>query len=227
MVLIAGLAAGLAVQGLVSGAQALFGIKEYRKGKERMAALERPEYEIPEEVAANLEAAKGATPGGIPDPAMQGYIRNIRGLGAGTMENLEDRGLGLAGASGIFREQATAYRSLLGLDAQARDRQKEVIANNLAQARLTSAGFKERQFDINMFQPYMQDYMSAQSMMGSGMQNIGLGIGGISNIAGIGLGGLGGGQAGAGVAQPSSLAPGASSLNLQQNPNPMQAYGGW
>ena len=213
------------VGGATAIGQTFFGTRQYRKGKEQMAELERPEYEIPGEVEANLEAAKAAKAEGLDPYSKDLYVEGIGRSTMGAMGSLQDRGLGVAGASGIFQKQSDAYRNLLGLDAQARDRQKEVIANNLAQARLTSAGFKERQFDINMFQPYMQDYMAAQSMTGAGMQNIGLGFGSLAKSAGMGATALE--QTGSGVAQPGPLPPGASSLNLQQNPNPMQAYGGW
>jgi len=175
-----------AIPAIIGGAtavgQTLFGARQYRKGKEEMEALERPEYEIPEEVAANMTAAELAAMEGLPAEQKQAYVENIQRATGGAMASLQDRGLGVAGASGIFQQQSDAYRNLLGMDVQARQQGQQ----NLAQARLTSAGFKDRDFDINQMQPYMQDYMGAQSMTGAGLQNIGLGIGSISNIAGIG-----------------------------------------
>jgi len=191
-----GIATGLAISAgvglLSSGIKSFFGRSQYRKGKEAMETLERPEYEIPPEVAANLTAAELAAMEGLPAEQKQAYVENIQRATGFAMGSLQDRGLGVAGASGIFQQQSDAYRNLLGMDVAARRQGQQ----NLAQARLTSAGFKEREQDINLFQPYMQDYMAAQSMMGAGMQNIAGGLQDITQLAGataMGFGSLGGG----------------------------------
>jgi len=167
-----GIATGLAISAgvglLSSGIKSFFGRSQYRKGKEAMETLERPEYEIPPEVAANLTAAELAAMEGLPAEQKQAYVENIQRATGFAMGSLQDRGLGVAGASGIFQQQSDAYRNLLGMDVAARRQGQQ----------------KEREQDINLFQPYMQDYMAAQSMMGAGMQNIAGGLQDITQLAG-------------------------------------------
>jgi len=86
----------------------------------------------------------------------------------------------MAGAANIFQQQSNAYRQLLSMDAGARQQNQ----GNLADARLTMAGYREKQQQINEFQPYQQDYLAAQAQMGAGMQNMGLGFGSAINTGG-------------------------------------------
>tara|TARA_R100001530_G_C4272909_1_gene143585 strand:+ start:38 stop:634 length:597 start_codon:yes stop_codon:yes gene_type:complete len=194
MVPVLGIGAGIAIAGglgvLSSGIKSLFGSSQYRKGKREMAALERPEYVIPPEVAENMTAAELRAMEGLPPEQKQAYVENIQRATGDAMASLQDRNLGVAGASGIFQQQSDAYRNLLGMDVAARQQGQQ----NLAGARLTMASFKDREQDINKFQPYMQDYMAAQSMMGAGMQNIGSGLQDITQLSGIGAMAYGGGQ---------------------------------
>jgi len=154
-----------------------FGLSQYFKGKKAAADLVRPEYEIPPEIAQNMSAAQLQALEGLPAEQKQQYVENIQRGTQQAMGSLTDRGLGVAGAAGIFQQQSDAYRNLLGMDVQARQQAQ----GNLADARLTMAGYREKQQQINEFQPYQQDYLAAQAQMGAGMQNIGLGFGATIN----------------------------------------------
>jgi hypothetical protein len=167
------------ISGTASLGQAAIGGLQYQKGKKIGSETVRPEYVIPEEVAANLTAAELAALEGLSAEQKQAYVENIQRSTQGAMASLKDRNLGVTGASAIHQKESDAYREMMGMDVAA----KQLAEKNLAQARLTSAGFKERQFDINQMQPYMQDYMESQALMGSGLQNIGLGFGTIANTA--------------------------------------------
>jgi len=187
MVLVAGLGAAIAVGAGSSFLKSMFGRHQYKKGLREMETLDRPEYVIPEEVAANMTAAELAALEGLPAEQKQAYVENIKGTTANLIGEMPE-GLKSGAASGLLQQQTRAFRELLGMDVAARKQGQQ----DLAQARLTSAGFKERQFDINQMQPYMQDYMAAQSMMGAGMQNIGGGLQDITQLAGIGAMAYGG-----------------------------------
>lgn len=171
------MAVGAAIAGVGALVQTGFGLSQYFKGKKAAENLVRPEYQIPPEVAQNLSAAEMAALEGLPAQQKQEFVENIQRGGQQAMASLTDRGLAVAGASGIFQQQTDQYRSLLGADVAARQQAQ----GNLAEARLTSASFAEKQQQINEFQPYQQDYLSAQAQMGAGMQNIGLGFGSLIN----------------------------------------------
>ncbi len=183
---------GGAIQGTVGLVQAGFGLSQYKKGVKAAEALVRPVYEIPPEIAQNLSQAEMAALEGLPAEQKQQFVENIQRGGQQALGSLSDRGLGVAGAGGIFQQQTDAYRDLLAADVGAR---REAQAD-VASARLTQAGFKERAFDINVFQPYTQSYLEAQALQGAGLQNIG---GGLQTVAKSGetfAGGMGGGGGG-------------------------------
>ena len=100
--------------------QAGFGLAQYFKGKKAAASLVRPEYEIPPEIAQNMSAAELQALEGLPAEQKQQYIENIQRGSNEARGAATDRGLGVAGAVGIFQQQSDAYRNLLGMDAQAR-----------------------------------------------------------------------------------------------------------
>lgn len=180
---------GASVQGTAGLVQAGFGLSQYKKGVRAAEALVRPIYVIPPEIKQNLTQAEAAALEGLPAEQKKQYVENIQRGSQQAMGSLGERGLGVAGVSGIFQQQTDAYRQLLAADVGAR---KEAQAG-LSQARLTQASFTERAFDINQMQPYTQSYLEAQALQGAGLQNIG---GGLQTVAKSGetfAGGMGGG----------------------------------
>lgn len=144
-----------------------FGIYQYKKGQKQLESLERPEYEIPEEIRQNLTQAQLMALEGLPTEQKQQFVENIQRTMQSGLRATRDRGLGLAGISGLAQQQTDAFRQLLGIDVSARQANQQ----QLATARGSLAGFKERAFDINEMQPYIQDYLQAQALVGSGTQN--------------------------------------------------------
>ena len=127
---------------------------------------------------------------GLPTEQKQQFVENVQRTMQSGLRGLSERGTGLAGIEGLAQQQIDAFRTLLGQDVAARQANQA----QLAQARGTMAGFKEKAFDINQMQPYIQDYLQAQAMMGAGSQNIMGGIQTAGQTAGqmFGLGGGGG-----------------------------------
>jgi hypothetical protein len=170
---------GAGVQAIGSLAQGLFGSTQYKRGKKMLAGLERPTYEIPSEIKQNLTQAQLQALEGLPAEQKQSFVENIQRAMTSGQQALTERGLGVAGASGLVQQQIDAYKGLMGQDVAARQANLE----NLASARGTMASFKERAFDINQMQPFLQQQEQAQQMMGAGQQNIGGAIsGGLGNI---------------------------------------------
>ena len=236
-----------AVMGTALTVKGITGFIQHRKGKKEMARLKgkRPQYTIPTGVTENerrakerLKEAERETPGGLPEPTLQFGIENIQRAGQTGFAGAREQGKASAISGNIFQKQADAYRELLGMDVLTRERQKQWIQQNiqaydrnLAQANLTSAGFQERQWDINQMQPYLQDYMAAQALVGTGWQNMAQAGSQAGNMAGMGASAFGGGQGTGGGQTPggSAYTPSSSpnSLNLQTSEYPMRDYGGW
>lgn len=170
---------GGATEGTAGIAQTVGGYALYKKGKEALEALVRPEFEIPEEIRQNLTQAQLLALEGLPTEQKQQFVENIQRTMQSGLASLQERGTGLAGVTTLAQQQMDAYRTLLGQDVAAR----QAGQAGLAQARGTMAGFKERQFDINLMQPYIQDYLTAEAEMGAGLTNI---FGGVSTIASSG-----------------------------------------
>lgn len=145
-----------------------YGAYQFIQGQKAKKGLERPEYEIPEEIKANLSQAELMALEGLPAQQKQEYIENIGRATATGLRGLKTRKAGLAGVEGLAQTETDAYKQLLGMDVAA----KRQNIQNLMSQRETMAGFKERQFDINKMQPYLQKYGEAQAMIGAGAQNI-------------------------------------------------------
>ena len=192
---------GLAIGSLAaSAAQGIYGAYQYQKGLKQAELLERPEYEIPEEIRQNLTQAQLMSLEGLPTEQKQQFVENVQRTMQTGLRGVSERGMGIAGIEGLAQQQIDAYRTLLGQDVA--DRQANL--GNLAQARGKLAGFKEREFDINKMQPYIQDYLQAQAMMGAGSQNI---MGGVRSGL-MGLGQLGEGLGSGGGSNASNVREG-------------------
>lgn len=166
--------------GLLLGAvQAGIGIYQYAKGKSDMNKLNRPTYNIPDEVKENLTDAQLQALEGLPEAQKKQYIENVQRARSASLSRARDLKSGLVGLSGVYQNEVDAYKSLLGQDVAARQANQV----KLSQARGQMAQYKDKQFEVNQMQPYKQAYNEAQSMQGSGMQNI---VGGLSS----GLGSL-------------------------------------
>lgn len=158
-----------AVQAGIGAAQAISGWKQKKN-------LTRPEYQIPEEIERNMSEAELMSYYGMPDAQKQSYMQNIQRAGQQALSGVADRKGGLGTISAIQQQQQDAYMNLLSADVQ----QRMQNIQRAQQARSEMAAFKDKQFEINEMQPYQQSYAEAQSLVGSGMQNV---MGGLNTIA--------------------------------------------
>ena len=158
----------LAAIGIPTAFQAGVGIYQTAKGARMAAQAERPEYEIPLEIQENLSQSELMALEGLPAEQKKQFVDNIqRGIQAG-MRGLKDRSSGLQGISGLVQQQMDQYRGMFADDAQQR------IANiaQLMNQRQNMATYKDKEFQLNELDPYMNQVQAAEAMKGAGLQNI-------------------------------------------------------
>jgi len=188
---------GPAIQAVGGLGQIGFGISQEQKAQRQLKELERPEFEIPEEILQNLSTAERMALEGLPAQERQLFVEDIqRAIQTGGTQ-LQERGLGVAGVTGLVQQQTDALRGLLQMDVQA----KREGESRLAEARSSVAGFKEKEFQLNELDPYLQESLQAQSLQGAGLQNIFTGIGTLGS-AGANIGGIPGLGGGSGNPNP-------------------------
>ena len=181
---------GPTIQAIGGIGQMAFGASQSQKAKGQLEDLERPEFEIPEEILQNLSQAERMALEGLPAQERQLFVEDIQRTIQTGGAQLQERGLGVAGVTGLVQQQTDAFRQLLQMDVAA----KREGQAGLAQARGSVAAFKEKQFQLNQLDPFLQESLKLEALQGAGIQNIMTGIGTIgsagANIGGIpGLGG--------------------------------------
>lgn len=158
-------------------ANSLFGGFQLLRGLSQAKRNQRPEYNIPQEIQQNLNQAQLYAQQGLPMDVYNRAAGNIDRNAAFGLRSLGDRRSGIAGVSALNQSTNDAYSNLAMQDAQAR-------MNNLAQlynARGTMAGYRDKAFEINQMQPFMQRAQEAQALQGAGLQNIMRGLQGAGN----------------------------------------------
>lgn len=153
---------------ILAGAQAAIGIGQAISGHQRLKNLTRPEYQIPSEIEQNMSEAELMSYYGMPDAQKQSYMQNIQRSGQQALSGIADRKGGLGMVSAVQQQQEDSYMNLLSADVQ--QRMQNIQAAQ--QARQVMAEYKDKAFQINEMEPYVQDYNEAQSLIGSGMQNV-------------------------------------------------------
>lgn len=158
-------------------ANSLFGGFQLLRGLSQAKRNQRPEYNIPQEIQQNLNQAQLYAQQGLPMDVYNRAAGNIDRNAAFGLRSLGDRRSGIAGVSALNQSTNDAYSNLAMQDAQAR-------MNNLAQlynARNTMAGYRDKAFDLNKMQPFIQRAQEAQALQGAGLQNIMKGLQGAGN----------------------------------------------
>lgn len=162
-------AAGVASAQLTfAGVQAYRGWRQKKKGEKAEAALQRPDYEIPEEVYASLNLAERQALEGLPAEQQKEYVENLQSMQATALSQLSDRKAGLTGIGQTAQTVTEGYRDLLSMEAQARKEGQQMYMQGLENL----AGYKDLQYQQNLLQPYQQDLAYARAMQGAGLQNI-------------------------------------------------------
>jgi hypothetical protein len=151
--------------GLISGVTGFF---QRRAAKKALAKLQRPEYQIPDEILRNQKMAEQAANEGLPSAQYNQAMQNIQRQQNRGISAAADRRGGLMALPGL---QQQANDALLGLDvknAQARMANQQKLYGINSQV----AGYKDKQWGINKMQPYERDYQYNMGLLGAGNQNL-------------------------------------------------------
>ena len=172
------LAAGLVAAPAV--AQAGTGIYQAVKGGQLARSMDRPNFEIPQEILDNLTDSQMQALRGMPAEQKQQYIDNVMRSQQAALGAMGDRKAGLAGLGGVQQNAIDAYRNMLSMDAQQRQTNEQALQG----VRSNVADYKDKQFQVNQLDPYNQTMQAAEAMKGAGIQNM---IGGVASGAQMGL----------------------------------------
>jgi len=163
-----------AINAGISGA---VGVAQYIKGAKLAKQNKREDYEIPEEAKQNLSQAQLNALEGLPAEQKAEYIQNTQRQQNFGLNALGDRKAGLAGLATLTQQGNDANKSLLSMDAAARQQNQQ----GLMDARTQMAGFKDKQFELNKLLPFQANAQAAQGLKGAGLQNISGALGSVTN----------------------------------------------
>lgn len=182
---------GSGLTGIISG---IVGIGQKKKGNAILAANPRPVEGLPEELSYNEEQAKGMAQNGLPSEQYQQAKKNIQNSQAAAIASATDRRSGNASIGAIQQGTDNAYGGLDVANAEAR-RQNQL---NLQTVNNQVGSFKDKLFDWNQRQKYIENYNMGNALVGQGNANLIKGIDKFaSGVIGAGAGGLLGGGGGA------------------------------
>ncbi len=185
-----------AASGLISG---IIGGGQRRRAKKALANLKYPTYDIPQEILDNKSMAQDMASTGLPGEQYAQAQQNILRQQNNAIKQSQDRrgGIGLIG-----KIQQGTNDAMLGLDvADAKARQENKM--NLMNVNSQVGQYRDKAFDWNKKNKYLQDRQYYMSQLGAGNQNI---MGGIDKMLGSipmffgnkGNGGFLGGSSGGG-----------------------------
>lgn len=187
-------AAGAAVVG--AGVSIYKGIKQKQQAKSLINDSPRPSEAIPEEELANQRMAQNMSLEGLPSAQYEQAKKNIQRQQAAAVSATQDRRSGVANIGAIQQGTNDAYGNLDAANAGAR-RQNQL---SLMGVNDKIAGYRDKIFDWNQRQKYIQNQNYAMSLLGSSNANIYGGadklLGGLFQAYGSGaFDGSGGGSA--------------------------------
>jgi hypothetical protein len=168
-----------ALSAIPAATQAGLGIYQAIKGFD-LANAERPQYEIPQEILDNLTDAEIQALRGLPAQQKREFIDNVQRSQQASINALGDRKAGLSGVTGINQQSMDAYRNLLTADAN----QRQVNERSLMDVRSNVADYRDKEFNTNQMQPYLEQMQAAEAMKGAGFQNV---MGGVSAGSQMGI----------------------------------------
>lgn len=157
----------LLFQLLASGASGALGLGQLIGGMAMNP--ERPTYQIPEEIK-NMLALRQMNLNGRMAGASQAQ-RNINQSQSNVVNAYQNTQSNpnaiLAGVSASQGQSNRAFNNLATLEAQ--DYQRRLAGLEAAQR--TMAGYRDKAFDINEFQPYMDEDRTKAALIGAGLRN--------------------------------------------------------
>lgn len=158
-------------------AQIGIGVGQGAKAKKLEAANVRSDYTTPTEILTNQAIASNRANSGLPSEQYLKQKRDIdRNATRAILAATDRRG----GMSAIAATQANTDDATLDLNT-ADAKQKLANEKNLMQQNQVVAGYKDKEFDWNKKQKYLENASAVRALKGAGNANIG---GGINTIVG-------------------------------------------
>lgn len=192
------IAAGSAVIG--AGVSIYKGVKQKQEANKLQRDNQRPTESVPEDIYANQQMAQNMSLNGLPSEQYEAAKKNIQRGQAAAIASAQDRRSATGNIGAIQQGTNDAYGNLDAASAQARHQNQLGLigVNNEV------AGWKDKVFDWNQKQKYIQNQNYAMSLLGSGNANIYGGIdkaaGGLAQAYGNGaFDGIGGGGSSSGL----------------------------
>lgn len=178
--------------GLLSGVTGFF---QRRKAKKMLGSLNRPTYEIPQDVLKNQRMAEMAANEGMSSQQYTNAENDIQRNQTSVLNASLDRRSLLMALPKIQQQSNDATGKLNAQDDMIRQQNKRVLYGINSQV----GQYRDKAWDINKMQPYQRDYDYAMGLLGAGNQNLMAGAdriitGGSQLIAGAGNGSTGGGN---------------------------------
>lgn len=147
--------------------QAGVGVKQMLSGNKDLRNLERPTYETPKEMLTALGLSKAE----FADPrfAGQSQVEAQTGLAASqALQAAQNRG---AGMQSVGQIASATNQSHQGIAAQVEQSQRSDLQNYQNMLGLISQ-YRDKEFQMNEFAPYMDKYNEAREQRGAGQENI-------------------------------------------------------
>ena len=179
--------------------QAGTGAAQAIKGRQIAKRTVRPTYSMPESVRKNLAMDEANANVGMNAASKQIAMQGIDRGTAAVLNAGSSRRAGLAGLAGVVTSNNDAFSNLAAMDEMARLRNQE----KLRETRNTVAGYEDKAWQLNKFDPYQMKVEESQALKGAGMQNIG---GALNTAAMVGMTGMGDGT-GAGKTKAPGFSP--------------------
>lgn len=197
---------GGAAIGLVSG---LFGKK---KANNILGQNPYPNQEMPSEVTANQQIAQGAATQGMTSEQYDAAQRNIQRNQAAA---ISAAGTSPGGAvRNIGAIQQASNDATGNLNAQSAEMRRQNISQ-LMGANTAAASWKDKLFDWNQRQKYIQNYNYGMGLLGQSNQNI---MSGADKLLGTAVGASASGMFGGNGASPAAGATGAAPAPYEVTP---------
>ena len=161
------LIAGAVIAGGSAIAQGITGAKQMRDARKAQENLQRPEYEIPQEIFDNMNLAERNMYQGLPDAQKREFLNNLQNQSQQALSQATTRKAGLNLVSDLYSQEQSGLNQLLMADVQARQENVEKAMN--ARREVAQAKMMEFEHDFNL---YSSDLDYARSQESAGMQNI-------------------------------------------------------
>ena len=112
------------VQAGISAFGAYQGHKQKKEGERALSKLDRPQYEIPQELYDNMSDAERMEVEGLPAAQKKAFVQNIERSQQQALKSQADRKGGLLGIQQSMQNETDAYSNLTSMDAAAYQQSK-------------------------------------------------------------------------------------------------------